>query len=515
MPTKKNTQSIKEPRIVSIFGYIVEVVGEFTYEQGQQFVCTRDSSIKMILINCTLDRAFLLANNDNKELKINDTIKAIERSDVYSSNEHFGKVIDIFGNAILPEYQEIKINSKDPHSPIFKLAHDLMTVKMLNEQLYTGFTSIDLLIPIGKGQRELIIGDRQTGKTHIAINVILNQAKTNTKCIYVAIGQKKESISKIYNTLKEHDALKNTIIIDAPATSAYEQYLAPYVGMAHAENISLKEDVVIIFDDLTKHANIIREIALLTDKPVGKEAMPGDIFFAHSQLLERAGSFVNKKTITALPIIQTIDGDITSLISSNVISITDGQIVTSASLFSQGILPAVNINLSVSRTGSSVQNRIMSKVASEVGKTFRQYKRHLKLAMLDYELNKETSELLYKGKMIDKMFIQKGHSLYSNKFVLLMSKLISWKILKGIKNEQKALEFINTLIDTNEEAKKVYNTIQTSDNYDDDLIKDFFAYALQQYSDYLNLGWKTDYEHEFVEFNNSYLEKIAKMLGDK
>ncbi|BAQ54319.1 MSC_0619 family F1-like ATPase alpha subunit [Mycoplasmopsis arginini] len=511
----ENNKLIKNPKIVSIFGYIVEVSGEFSYEQGQQFVCERNKDIKLILISATKDSAFLLANNENKELKINDTIEVSEKQNIFTSKEHFGKVIDIFGNVVLPQKTIVKKQSDDPESATFKLAHQLMNVKTLNEQLYTGFTSIDLLIPIGKGQRELIIGDRQTGKTHIAINVILNQAKTNTKCVYVAIGQKRESISRLYNILKENDALKNTIIVDAPATSAYEQYLAPYVGMAHAENISEKDDVVIIFDDLTKHANIIREIALLTDKPVGKEAMPGDIFFAHSQLLERAGSFVGRKTITALPILQTIDGDITSLISSNVISITDGQIVTSADLFSQGVLPAININLSVSRTGSSVQNRIMSKVASEVGKIFKQYKRHLKLAVLDYELNKETAALLYKGKMIDKMFIQKGYSLYSNKFVLLMSKLISWTILRGVKDEEKALKFIDILIETNQEAKNAYNTIQTSTNYDEHIMKDFFAYALKQYSDYLNLGWEIEYEHEFVEFSQEYLEQVAKKLGDK
>lgn len=155
-----------------------------------------------------------------------------------------------------------------------------------------------------------------------------------------------------------------------------------------------------------------------------KKLSYGDTFFSHSQLLERSGSFVGRKTITALPILQTVDGDITSLISSNIISITDGQIVTSADLFSQGVLPAININLSVSRTGSSVQSRLVTKVAAEIGKIYKGYKRHLKLALLDYDFNKETSLLLYKGKMIDKMFNQKGFSLYSQKFVLFMSKLI-------------------------------------------------------------------------------------------
>ncbi|WP_412031490.1 MSC_0619 family F1-like ATPase alpha subunit [Metamycoplasma buccale] len=504
------------PKISAIFDYIIEVEGNFPYEQRQMFTAKKNSDIKMILISATQDKAYLLSNNENKSLAIGDEIvKSKVKSEVFTSPLQFGNVIDINGNIILPSKEEVKPDKNDSYSPIFRLAHNLMTVKTLNEQLYTGITAIDLLIPIGKGQRELIIGDRQTGKTHIALNVIINQAKTATKCIYVAIGQKRESISRIYNTLKEHDALKNTIIIDAPATSAYEQYLAPYIGMAHAENISEKEDVVIIFDDLKKHANIFREIALLTDKPVGKEAMPGDMFFAHSQLLERAGSFVNKKTITALPILQTVDGDITSLISSNIISITDGQIVTSADLFSQGVLPAININLSVSRTGSSVQNRTITKVAAEIGKIYKEYKRHLKLAMLDYEFNKETSILLYKGKMIDKMFMQRGFSLYSYNFVMLMSKLISWTILRGIKDEQKALMFLNALIDTNKEAKTAFETIKSSENYDDNILKNYFAYALKQYSDYSNLGWEIECDHEFINFDNDYLNKIAKMLGDK
>ena len=510
------TKTTTNPKISAIFDYIIEVEGAFPYEQRQMFTAKKSPDTKMILISATQNKAYLLANNENKVLSIGDEIvKSKTKSEVFTSDLQFGNVIDINGNIVLPFKEEVKQNKDSKYTPIFKLAHNLMSVKTLNEQLYTGITVIDLLIPIGKGQRELIIGDRQTGKTHIALNAIINQAKTNTKCIYVAIGQKRESISNIYNILRQYDALKNTIIIDAPATSAYEQYLAPYIGMAHAENISEKDDVLIIFDDLTKHANIFREIALLTDKPVGKEAMPGDMFFAHSQLLERAGSFVGKKTITALPILQTVDGDITSLISSNIISITDGQIVTSSDLFSQGVLPAINVNLSVSRTGSSVQNRTITKVAAEIGKIYKEYKRHLKLAMLDYEFNKETSILLYKGKMIDKMFKQRGFSLYSYNFTMLMSKLISWTILKGVKDEQKALMFLNALIETNKEAKAAFESIKTNENYDDNILRNYFAYALKQYSDYLNLGWEIEYDHEFISLEPDYLSKIAKTLGDK
>lgn len=285
--------------------------------------------------------------------------------------------------------------------------------------------------------------------------------------------------------------------------------------MAHAENLSYSHDVLIIFDDLTKHANIFREIALLTDKPVGKEAMPGDMFFAHSSLLERSGSFVNRKTITALPIIKTVDGDITSLIASNVISITDGQIVTNADLFANGKLPAIDIDFSVSRTGSQVQSRTITKVASEVGKIYKAYKRHLKLAMLDYELNKETSSLLYKGKMVEKMFNQRGFSLYSQRFVLLMSKIIMWGLLRHVQEEQKAMEFIDAFIELNEDAKKSFTQILNNEPYDEELVKDFLGFALLEYAKKYNYNWKIEINHDFVPLNNSQLEQIALKLGDK
>ncbi|QJB71544.1 MSC_0619 family F1-like ATPase alpha subunit [Mycoplasma sp. 1654_15] len=504
------------PKITAIFDYIIEVSGFYPYKQRQFFTVVNKPNVKMILISATENKAFLLADStDLNKLKINDELKELDiKSDVGSSLSMFGKIINIEGNAIFPRAETI-VQDRTVRSKIFGDAHKLMTVKTLNTQLYTGIIPIDLLIPIGKGQRELIIGDRQTGKTHIAINTIINAAKTGTKCIYVSIGQKKEELSWIYETLKEHQALSNTIIIDSPATSAYQQYLAPYVGMAHAENLSYNHDVLIIFDDLSKHANIFREIALLTDKPVGKEAMPGDMFFAHSSLLERAGSFVNKKTITALPIIKTVDGDITGLIASNVISITDGQIVTSSDLFASGKLPAIDIDFSVSRTGSQVQSRTITKVASEVGKIYKSYKRHLKLAMLDYELNKETSSLLYKGKMVEKMFNQKGFSLYSQSFVLLMSKIIMWGILRHVKEEQKAMEFIDAFIQINDDAKKSFTQILNNEPYDDELVKDFFGFALLEYSKLFNYNWKIEINHEFVPLNKTQLEQIAKKLGDK
>ncbi|UWD33876.1 MSC_0619 family F1-like ATPase alpha subunit [Mesomycoplasma molare] len=505
------------PKISAIFDYIVEVSGKYDYKQKQNFTTQEYPEVRMLVISASEDKAFLLVDNTFLDkLKINqEIIELFIDNELTTSNEHFGKIIDIDGNEIFPSPKIISGDFYKRKSKIFGDAHNLMTVKTLNKQLYTGIIPIDLLIPIGKGQRQLIIGDRKTGKTHIAVNAIINQARNNIKCIYVAIGQKREDISRLYEILKEYDALKNTIIIDAPATSAYKQYLAPYIGMAHAENISQQEDVLIVFDDLSKHSNIFREIALLTDKPVGKEAMPGDMFFAHSSLLERAGSFVGRKTITALPILKTIDGDITSLISSNIISITDGQIVTSADLFDSGRLPAIDIDLSVSRTGSSVQSRTITKIAGEIGKIYRSYKRHLKLAMLDYDFNVETSNLLYKGKKIDNMFLQKGYSLYSNNFILLMSKIVLWGILKDIKEEQKAMIFLNVLIDNNIEANEIFNKIKNNEPYDEKIVKNFFAYALIQYSKALKLNWKIEVEHSFIDFSEKEMEKLLKLTGDK
>lgn len=507
----------KNPRIKSIFNCIATIEGEYNYRQNQQFYLASNPNVKFIVISATTNKAFMLINSEHVSLDINsELIELNESQNINTSLDYLGKIIDINGGIIWPTNEKKRTNNSmlSNHHPIFGLAHNLMTVKTLNEQLYTGIIAIDLLIPIGKGQRELIIGDRQTGKTHMALNAIINQAKNGTKCIYVAIGQKRESLTNIYETLKKYDALKNTMIIDAPQ-NVYEQYLAPYIGMAHAENLSYDNDVLIVFDDLTKHANIIREIALLTNKSVGKEAMPSDIFFAHSSLLERAGSFVNRKTITALPILQTVDGDITSLISSNIISITDGQIVTSSDLFASGKLPAINIDLSVSRTGSSVQSRMMTKIAGEINKIFRSYKRHLKLAMLDYELNKETSILLHKGKLIDKMFLQKGFSLYSYRFVVLTTKLISWGVLQGIKDEQKAFMLLDYLINNYNDCIKAFETILDNLDYDDNIMKNYFAFVLKSYSDYLNLNWDIELEHNFVPIPEEQLDKAAKVLGDK
>ncbi len=199
----------------------------------------------------------------------------------------------------------------------------------------------------------------------------------------------------------------------------------------------------------------------------------------------------------------------------NVISITDGQIVTSAKLFAKGILPAIDIDFSVSRTGSSVQDRTIAKVAGVINKIYRKYKRHLKLSMLDYELNKEVSNLMYKGKMVDKLFSQRGYSLYSYNFVLMMSKIIQWSLIKNVKDEQKALMFIDEFINNYAEGKKHFEIIKSNNDYDDEIMKNYFAFALQEYSNYANLGWELQNEHSFLPIQEKFLNEIALKLGDK
>ena len=303
------------------------------------------------------------------------------------------------------------------HHPIFGLAHNLMTVKTLNEQLYTGIIAIDLLIPIGKGQRELIIGDRQTGKTHMALNAIINQAKNGTKCIYVAIGQKRSTVANIAKKLEEAGVMDKTIIVAATASEpASMQYLAPYSGVTMGEYfMDNGKHVLIVYDDLSKHAVAYREMSLLLKRPPGREAYPGDVFYLHSRLLERAAKLspeLGGGSITALPIIETQAGDISAYIPTNVISITDGQIFLETDLFNSGFRPAINAGLSVSRVGGSAQIKAMKQVASRVKLELAQYNELLAFAQFGSDLDKATREQLNRGERIMEILKQAQYKPY-------------------------------------------------------------------------------------------------------
>lgn len=311
-------------------------------------------------------------------------------------------------------------------SPIEKIAPGVIHRKIVNQPLQTGYKSIDAMIPIGKGQRELIIGDRQTGKTSIAIDTIINQNSSGVKCIYVAIGQKYSSVSNIAKKLEEFDALKNTILVVASASeSATLQYLAPYSGCTMGEYFrDIGEDALIVYDDLSKQAIAYRQISLLLRRPPGREAYPGDIFYLHSRLLERSAR-VNKKyiekqtkgkiknktgSLTALPIIETQAGDVSAFIPTNVISITDGQIFLENDIFNSGIRPAINPGISVSRVGGAAQTNIIKKLSSSIRTALAQYSELSSFSQFSSDLDESTKKQIDYGKKLTELFKQKQYS---------------------------------------------------------------------------------------------------------
>ncbi len=299
--------------------------------------------------------------------------------------------------------------------PIEKIAPGVIARESVKEPLQTGIKAIDAMIPIGRGQRELIIGDRQLGKTALAIDTIINQKGQGVKCVYVAIGQKESKIANIVSKLKENGAMDYTTIVLAGASSpASLLYIAPYAGCALAEYFLDKgEDVLIIYDDLSKHAVSYREISLLLRRPPGREAYPGDVFYLHSRLLERACKLSKKHgggSITALPIIETQAGDLSAYIPTNVISITDGQIFLEPDLFYKGNRPAVNAGLSVSRVGSSAQIKAMKKVAGKMRLEAAQYRELVSFAQFGSDLDTETRAKLERGKRLTEIFKQDQYS---------------------------------------------------------------------------------------------------------
>ena len=285
---------------------------------------------------------------------------------------------------------------------IERVASGIVARQPVCEPLQTGLKAIDSMTPIGRGQRELIIGDRQTGKTAIAVDAILNQKDTDVICIYVAIGQRFATTTQIMKVLEEHEALDYTVVVSASASSpAAQQYLAPYAGCAMGEEFMFQgKHVLLIYDDLTRHAEAYRQISLLLRRPPGREAFPGDVFYLHSRLLERAEKLTDKLgggSLTALPIIETKAGDVASYIPTNVISITDGQIFLEGDLFYQGVRPAMNVGISVSRVGGSAQSKAMKQVAGKLRLDLAQYREMAAFAQFGSDLDKATQQQLARG----------------------------------------------------------------------------------------------------------------------
>lgn len=342
----------------------------------------------------------LLGSDDN--IKEGDIVKRTERIvEVPVGDALLGRVVNALGQAIDGKGP---INT-DKYREIERVAPGIIARKSVHEPLQTGLKSIDSMIPIGRGQRELIIGDRQTGKTAIAIDTIINQKNTGVICIYVAIGQKKSTVAGIRDTLEKSGALDYTIIVSATASElAPLQYIAPYAGCAMGEEfMDNGKHVLIIYDDLSKHAVAYRAMSLLLRRPPGREAYPGDVFYLHSRLLERAAKLndsLGGGSLTALPIIETQAGDVSAYIPTNVISITDGQIFLESELFYAGVRPAVNAGISVSRVGGAAQIKAMKKVSGKLRLELAQYRELAAFAQFGSELDKETQARLAQGERL-------------------------------------------------------------------------------------------------------------------
>jgi len=376
-----------------------------------------------LALNLEQDSVGAVVLGDYKHISEGDTAKTTGRIlEVPTGEALLGRVVDALGN---PIDGKGAINA-EASSPVEKVAPGVIDRQSVDQPVQTGLKSVDSMVPIGRGQRELIIGDRQTGKSAVAIDTIINQKGSGIKCIYVAIGQKNSTISNVVRRLEEHGAMDHTIVVAAAAAeSAAMQYLAPYSGSAMGEYFRDKgEDALIIFDDLTKQAWAYRQISLLLRRPPGREAYPGDVFYLHSRLLERASrvnaAYVERETngavtgktgsLTALPIIETQAGDVSAFVPTNVISITDGQIYLETDLFNAGIRPAINAGLSVSRVGGAAQTKIIKKLGGGVRLALAQYRELAAFAQFASDLDEATRKQLERGQRVTELMKQKQYT---------------------------------------------------------------------------------------------------------
>ena len=361
-----------------------------------------------MVLNLEEDNVGAVLLGSQKNINEGDTVKTTGRVvEVPVGDAMLGRVVNALGQPI---------DGKGPietekYRQIERVASGVISRKSVDTPLQTGIKAIDSMVPIGRGQRELIIGDRQTGKTAIAIDTIINQKGQNVKCIYVAIGQKASTVASIVKTLEEFGAMSYTTVVASTASElAPLQYIAPYAGCAIGEEwMEAGQDVLVVYDDLSKHAAAYRTLSLLLKRPPGREAYPGDVFYLHSRLLERAARLSDKLgggSLTALPIIETQAGDVSAYIPTNVISITDGQIYLETEMFNSGFRPAVNAGLSVSRVGGSAQIKAMKKIAAPIRVELAQYRELAAFAQFGSELDADTTEKLAQGERIREVLKQ-------------------------------------------------------------------------------------------------------------
>ncbi len=437
---------------------------------GELVEFTRNNTLGMVL-NLEEDNVGLIIMGEYTDIEEGDLVQSTGRiASVPVGDALLGRVVNAVGQPI---------DGKGPIEatatrPVERIAPGVVTRRSVDTPVETGLTCIDALIPIGRGQRELIIGDRQTGKTAIAIDTIINQKGKDLICIYVAIGQKQSTVAQVVGILEENGAMEHTIVVSAAAADpAALQFIAPYAGCAMGEEFMEQgRHALIIYDDLSKHAQAYRQVSLLLRRPPGREAYPGDVFYLHSRLLERAACMADSEgggSLTALPVIETQANDVSAYIPTNVISITDGQIFLESDLFYAGVRPAMNVGLSVSRVGSSAQTKAMKSVAGRLKLEFSQYRELAAFAQFGSELDAATQAQLNRGQRIQEVLKQNQYQPLS----LAQQVLSLWAVNNGMLDDVdttnvKAWENdLHAYIESSP-PPHIYGTLRETQTLDDD-----------------------------------------------
>ena len=423
-----------------------------------------------MVLNLEEDNVGAVLLGDTRNINEGDTVKTTGRVvEVPVGDALIGRVVNALGQ---PIDGKGPINT-DKYRQIERVASGVITRKSVDTPLQTGIKAIDAMVPIGRGQRELIIGDRQTGKTAIAIDTIINQKGQDVICIYVAIGQKASTVANIVKTLEEFGAMSYTTVVASTASElAPLQYIAPYSGCAIGEEwMEQGKDVLVVYDDLSKHAAAYRTLSLLLKRPPGREAYPGDVFYLHSRLLERAARMSDEYgggSLTALPIIETQAGDVSAYIPTNVISITDGQIYLETEMFNSGFRPAVNAGLSVSRVGGSAQIKAMKKIAAPIRGDLAQYRELASFAQFGSELDADTKEKLAQGERVREMLKQPQYKPMPVEYQVIIIYAVTKKFVLDIETDR-ILDFqdgLFELIDT--KYPEIPETIKTTKVLDEE-----------------------------------------------
>ncbi|AWL13437.1 H(+)-transporting two-sector ATPase [Saliniradius amylolyticus] len=474
------SEARNEGTIVGVTDGIIRIHGLADVMQGE--MVELPGNRYAIALNLERDSVGAVVMGPYADLKEGDKVQSTGRIlEVPVGRKLLGRVVNTLG---APIDGKGAIDA-DGYEAIEKIAPGVIERQSVDEPVQTGYKSIDAMIPVGRGQRELIIGDRQTGKTALAVDAIINQKGTGIKCVYVAIGQKASTIANVVRKLEEHGALEHTIVVAASASeSAALQYLAPYAGCTMGEFFRDRgEDALIIYDDLSKQAVAYRQVSLLLRRPPGREAYPGDVFYLHSRLLERAARVnadyvenftkgeVKGKTgsLTALPIIETQAGDVSAFVPTNVISITDGQIFLETDLFNAGIRPAVNAGISVSRVGGSAQTKIVKKLGGGIRLALAQYRELAAFSQFASDLDEATREQLEHGERVTELMKQKQYAPMSVAEMAISLFAVEKGFLKDI-DLNKVLDFEASLQSyMKSEHAELLDTINKTGNYNDEI----------------------------------------------